>query len=234
MIPGDRLVRDSAILPASNSSDLLAANARYQDNSDGHTWNCGSLLSNDLGLFDMLGNESKWCQDTVDAFRPSKKGIYYDIIIIYNIIYENKYCITLGGAYNSVAAVVRSAHRRRVPPSRKVEILGDAGASPCGRSPHGGGRGRHRWSRLFAAAWGSYGAGQVQHPRANRLYRVHAAWQIVTVTTGESTGALLVREWCPNWAENRSTSPRTSALGEGVNLKIAAAVESSSEQYFTA
>jgi serine/threonine protein kinase len=39
-----------------HSIDLLGAHARYQANSKEHAWTCGSLLSNDLGLFDMLGN----------------------------------------------------------------------------------------------------------------------------------------------------------------------------------
>ncbi len=38
------------------SIDLLGDYARYQANSRDHAWTCGSLLPNDLGLFDMLGN----------------------------------------------------------------------------------------------------------------------------------------------------------------------------------
>ena len=61
-----------------DSIDLLDAYARYQANSKEHAWTCGSLFSNDLGLFDMLGNMYEWCQDSWNASKPAKKGIYND------------------------------------------------------------------------------------------------------------------------------------------------------------
>ena len=38
------------------SVDLLEQYARYEANSHNHAWPCGSLMPNDLGLFDTLGN----------------------------------------------------------------------------------------------------------------------------------------------------------------------------------
>ena len=61
-----------------HSLDLLEAYARYQANSKEHAWRCGSLFPNDLGLFDMLGNMDEWCQDSWNASKPAKKGIYND------------------------------------------------------------------------------------------------------------------------------------------------------------
>ena len=57
-----------------HSIDLLDAYARYQANSKEHAWTCGSLFPNDLGLFDMLGNEYEWCQDSSNASKPRKEG----------------------------------------------------------------------------------------------------------------------------------------------------------------
>jgi formylglycine-generating enzyme required for sulfatase activity len=45
------------------SIELLGKYAWYQGNSEEHSWSCGSLLPNDLGLFDTLGNEIEWGQD---------------------------------------------------------------------------------------------------------------------------------------------------------------------------
>src|SRR5579864_1634881 len=41
----------------------LARSATSLANSEDHAWTCGSLMPNDLGLFDMLGNAVEWVQD---------------------------------------------------------------------------------------------------------------------------------------------------------------------------
>ena len=63
-----------------HSIDLLGAYAWYQANSKEHAWPCGSLLPNDLGLFDMLGNVYEWCQDSVKLPNHARTGIYNDYI----------------------------------------------------------------------------------------------------------------------------------------------------------
>ena len=93
------------------STDLLDAYARYHANSKEHAWACGSLFSNDLGLFDMLGNVFEWCHDGSNASKPGKKGIYDDIISISDSVSEKYLRLLRGAAFDYLPADVRSAFR---------------------------------------------------------------------------------------------------------------------------
>ena len=100
------------------SIDLLEQYAWYQANSQDHAWPCGSLLPNDLGLFDMLGNVYEWCQDehrTIPARQG--KGDYNDIINISELL-NDKPLVSFGAGRSAIhPAVVRSADRDRNAPS---------------------------------------------------------------------------------------------------------------------
>ena len=91
------------------SINLLAKYARYAGNSAEHAWPGGSLLPNDLGLFDMLGNVYEWCQERPLLFRPDQAGTIYDDITYKE--HANSDRLLRGGAFLNLPALVRSANR---------------------------------------------------------------------------------------------------------------------------
>ncbi len=96
---------------------LLEAYARYQANSKEHAWSCGSLLPNDLGLFDMLGNMFEWCQDRDGASRPRRRETTDDDINMIESVSEKNPRLLRGGAFYYHPAYVRSAYRNRIAPA---------------------------------------------------------------------------------------------------------------------
>jgi formylglycine-generating enzyme required for sulfatase activity len=106
------------------SSELLDKYAWYQANSKDHAWSCGSLLPNDFGLFDMLGNEVEWVQDSARRPMRKRRNLIYDDIKISESIYEKDPRLPRGGLFSSVPWDVRSAR-------------GD-GFAPAFRYPHFG------------------------------------------------------------------------------------------------
>jgi formylglycine-generating enzyme required for sulfatase activity len=103
---------------------LLGAYAWYQANSEDHAWMCGSLLPNDLGLFDMLGNVYEWCQDRYDESRKRKKVSYYDDIIKVTYIRENNPRLLRGVSFGVQPAPVRSAFRAWFAPANRNSSYG--------------------------------------------------------------------------------------------------------------
>ncbi len=92
------------------SLELLDGYARYQLNSKGHAWTCGSLRPNDFGLFDMLGNMYEWVQDEEYAYKAGQADATLDSIK--NISHVNDTNRVLrGGAFVYESSFVRAAHR---------------------------------------------------------------------------------------------------------------------------
>ena len=94
------------------SVDLLKQYARYDANSHRHVWPCGSLMPNDLGLFDTLGNASEWCQDRATIRQQGKAASPMS-----DIINEDPRMIR-GGAFLFPPAYSRSAFRSWFTPSQ--------------------------------------------------------------------------------------------------------------------
>jgi len=101
------------------SIGLLDAYARYyQENGKEHAWPGGSLLPNDLGLFDMLGNVYEWCQERSGNYQPGKEGSIIDHITIIESV-NGHVRLVRGGAFYSHPADVRSAYRTGQLPSNR-------------------------------------------------------------------------------------------------------------------
>jgi formylglycine-generating enzyme required for sulfatase activity len=99
------------------SSELLGRYAWYKANSQDRAWPCASLLPNDLGLFDMLGNVFEWCRDRFEDYKPAGAGPATDHIEILGYENMDKYRVLRGGAFYYEPEYVRSAYRNGVSPS---------------------------------------------------------------------------------------------------------------------
>jgi formylglycine-generating enzyme required for sulfatase activity len=106
------------------TTGLLGQYAWYQANSREHAWSCGSLLPNDLGLFDMLGNVWEWVNDQLGAPQPWAKGRYSDVIIISEYIINKHSRLLRGGAFTYIPSVVRSANRNLIAPTVRFILYG--------------------------------------------------------------------------------------------------------------
>jgi serine/threonine protein kinase/formylglycine-generating enzyme required for sulfatase activity len=106
------------------STKLMSSYAWYQANSNDHAWICGSLLPNDLGLFDMLGNAYEWCHEQLSALKVQEKGLYYDVLNDPESVHEKSPRPVRGEAFNNPPWYVRSAHLIGLPPSSRLPIVG--------------------------------------------------------------------------------------------------------------
>jgi formylglycine-generating enzyme required for sulfatase activity len=106
------------------SSELLGKYAWYKANSQEHAWSCGSLLPNDLGLFDMLGNEIEWVQDSIRRSLRERKGLFSDIINMSEYVNEKDPRPLRGGSSNAPHSLVRSANRIYYAPAYRYTEFG--------------------------------------------------------------------------------------------------------------
>ncbi len=104
------------------SVNLLERYVWYLATSPDRARPCGSLLPNDLGLFDMLGDVFEWCQDRPLAYRPDRTGLLVDDMNRHEYINADR--LLRGGAFSYHAANVRSAFRVRYAPTSRNSNLG--------------------------------------------------------------------------------------------------------------
>ena len=110
------------------SVDLLGRYVWYNATSRDHAWPCGSLLPNDLGLFDVLGNMYEWCQEQALTYMIVEGVPTKDNINTLETINENPRLLR-GGSFYGQPSIVRSAVRDAVVPSIRYTSLGFRPAS---------------------------------------------------------------------------------------------------------
>ena len=95
------------------SVELLGRYAWYNATAQDRAWPCGSLLPNELGLFDMLGSLFEWCQDV----RPDVRVPMTELESTMNALVDDSPRALRGGTVVSHAAYVRAAFRNTSSPS---------------------------------------------------------------------------------------------------------------------
>jgi formylglycine-generating enzyme required for sulfatase activity len=107
------------------SVDLLGQYAWYVANSQDHAWSCASLLPNDLGLFDMLGNTWEWGQEVRTVYRPDDRGLVAEPKAVRDeLVDDTSPRVLRGGAFDGPPAYVRSAYRLWEPPAVRDASFG--------------------------------------------------------------------------------------------------------------
>ena len=101
------------------STKLVGLYARFAANSREHAWSCGELLPNDLGLFDMLGNEYEWMHDRLGAARPGRHASYIDSINTIDSVIEKDRRVLRGSGFTDGLSGVRAAAYGSLEPSMK-------------------------------------------------------------------------------------------------------------------
>jgi len=99
------------------STDLLRKYARYRENSGEHAWEGGSLLPNEMGLFDMLGNAGEWLQDRLYSSNPVAKIDRCEYV-------RNKYFRLVTSTFIHLPPAVRSAYRNSMQPFSLGTVVG--------------------------------------------------------------------------------------------------------------
>jgi formylglycine-generating enzyme required for sulfatase activity len=104
------------------TEELLSKYAWYDKNSQERTWPVGILKPNDLGLFDVQGNVSTWCQESFKGY-PQGEEVSEDKEDALTIVNTNSRVLR-GGSFLIQASNVRSSNRDYFVPSYRDNNIG--------------------------------------------------------------------------------------------------------------
>jgi formylglycine-generating enzyme required for sulfatase activity len=103
---------------------LLHRYAWYVDSSRDRAWPCGSLLPNDLGLFDMLGNMYEWCMGRALDYKPDQRNQLPDTLVETEVVLDSNSRLIRGGSFADRPEDSRSANRDREAPMNRYMTYG--------------------------------------------------------------------------------------------------------------
>jgi formylglycine-generating enzyme required for sulfatase activity len=112
-----------------HSLKLLGAYERYNQFSGFRAHPGGTLLPNDLGLFDMMGNVAEWCEDVNDSSQNDEHSTGVDRIAGESISTSDRFF--RGGSWRSDPAILRSTTRGWFGPSSPASNIGLRPARTC-------------------------------------------------------------------------------------------------------
>jgi formylglycine-generating enzyme required for sulfatase activity len=106
-----------------SSTDLLERYAQYYKGVDLRAVPCGSLLPNDLGLSDMLGNVWEWCHDEYRTYSTGGNTRADNDSNMYLSINQDHTRPLRGGSFDIHPPYVRSAIRDGFAPAfRNIDV----------------------------------------------------------------------------------------------------------------
>ena len=105
---------------SNNLLDVAWYDDWYDDNSGDKTHAVGTKQPNELGIYDMSGNVSEWCQDWYEAYSSSSQVNPTGA----NSEFDPSYRVYRGGSWSYTARYCRSSHRSHDVPGRRDNYLG--------------------------------------------------------------------------------------------------------------
>ena len=108
--------------PHGRSESRLGHYGWYLKNSDDHLWPVGSLMPNEAGLFDMVGNATEWCQERYLEY-PRDDLIHAILRDRQGSVEMNSTRVLRGGSFQNSSTLVRAAVRYNYRPDDDINVV---------------------------------------------------------------------------------------------------------------